>query len=244
MMILPGNVQDYAANANNGLAAVHLGCGSMRMEGWLNCDYINGGVADVLFDVQERWPLKENSVAMVYASHMLEHLPYPIDFFREMHRVVVQGGEICLRLPYGATDAAMADLTHMRPWYAESFLSLQPGYGRSIGNPQHDDWPYPYGIQKIILKLSRRFRLWIRLPLIRRAFMQVIHHLQNVIDEIFVYMFPLKTPEAIESFLKDHSPRAAYVEYGMMSNDYYGQPFVRGEPRELIPLVAVVRGVG
>src|SRR6267142_29393 len=136
---------------------LHLGCGMSRMDGWVNCDLHATSHADVVFDVQERWPFEDNQVREVYASHMLEHIRDFNAFFKELWRVLEPNGNVCLRMPYGGHRLAWTDPTHLKAWYAESFCFLQPGYGEHVGNPQEFKWPAPFGVAAIDLRITSGF---------------------------------------------------------------------------------------
>jgi SAM-dependent methyltransferase len=125
---------------------LHLGCGGQRQAGWINCDLTPGPAVDVTFDLLKPWPFPADCADEIYASHVLEHLHDPCAFFREAWRVLKAGHRLHLRLPYGGHRAAWWDHTHVKPWFAESFCFLQPGYAEAIGNPQHDAWDTPFGI--------------------------------------------------------------------------------------------------
>ena len=43
---------------------------------------------------------KDNSFDYVIASHMIHHLPYPIKFFREMHRILKKDGKLIIHEIY------------------------------------------------------------------------------------------------------------------------------------------------
>jgi SAM-dependent methyltransferase len=45
------------------------------------------------------WPVRAESVDLLYGDFVLEHLPEPGTFFREAHRVLKPGGYLCLRTP-------------------------------------------------------------------------------------------------------------------------------------------------
>lgn len=45
------------------------------------------------------WPMDDASVDLIFADHVMEHLPDPSSFFRESARVVRPGGFICIRTP-------------------------------------------------------------------------------------------------------------------------------------------------
>jgi len=44
--------------------------------------------------------LKNSSFDFVIAAHVLHHIPYPIKFFREMHRILKKGGKLIIHEAY------------------------------------------------------------------------------------------------------------------------------------------------
>ena len=159
---------------------------------------------DHVFDLQGRWPFPDNSANELYSSHVLEHLMDPKAFFAEAWRVLLPNSPMLVRLPYGGHHAAWWDLTHVRPWYPETFAFLQPGYAKACGNPQHDDWPYPFGVQVVKMRVSYKLARWLRYWPVRWLFGRQSWLFDNQIEEIWAYLFPLKTPEAVAEYAKTH----------------------------------------
>ncbi|MEP6749374.1 MAG: methyltransferase domain-containing protein [Bacteroidota bacterium] len=103
---------------------LNLGCGSVRPEGWINTDsslnanlqkiplvgktitrQFNKVVYDdsnmVYMNLNKRWKYADNSVDIVYASHLFEHLSLSAAqlFLSESYRVLQTGGVIRLVVP-------------------------------------------------------------------------------------------------------------------------------------------------
>src|SRR4051812_23388957 len=103
---------------------LNLGCGAVRPQGWLNTDsslnahlqripvlgtivpklfrtveYDNANVA--YMNLNKRWPFKTNSVDVVYASHLFEHLSLQSAelFLSESYRCLRPNGIIRLVVP-------------------------------------------------------------------------------------------------------------------------------------------------
>jgi predicted SAM-dependent methyltransferase len=103
---------------------LNLGCGSVRPDGWVNTDsslnahlqklplvgklvqkafktveYNNNNL--VYMNLNKRWPYKDNSVEVVYASHLFEHLTLASAnlFLKESYRCLAPGGVIRLVVP-------------------------------------------------------------------------------------------------------------------------------------------------
>jgi predicted SAM-dependent methyltransferase len=103
---------------------LNLGCGSVRPSGWINTDsslnahlqrvpmlgkalhkafktveYNNNNV--VYMNLNKRWPHKNDSVDIVYASHLFEHLTFGSAelFLNESERCLKPGGVIRIVVP-------------------------------------------------------------------------------------------------------------------------------------------------
>ncbi len=87
------------ANAR-GPVKLHLGCGWVHKEGWLNVDLF-ATRADVYWDLVLGIPLPDSSVEAVFHEHMLEHLTLQAGymFTRECHRVLEPGGVLRIGVP-------------------------------------------------------------------------------------------------------------------------------------------------
>lgn len=106
---------------------VNLGCGRDVKAGYVNVDRFPGPGVDVISPM-ESLPFYEGSVEHVYASHVLEHV---IDFsavWREIHRIMIVGGTLRIRVPYGFNT----DPFHIRYFDEESIASLT-GAGGPVG---------------------------------------------------------------------------------------------------------------
>jgi predicted SAM-dependent methyltransferase len=76
-----------------------LGAASKR-DGWTTID--SNGYCDLSLDLTEPLPFPSNSVALIYASHFLEHLSYPsplTELLAECHRVLKPGGTLSVAVP-------------------------------------------------------------------------------------------------------------------------------------------------
>jgi glycosyltransferase involved in cell wall biosynthesis len=102
-----------------GLLKVDLGGGIDPRSGYLTMD-IDGG-ADILCDLNDGIPLEDNSVGVINASHVIEHLKDPIKTMREIHRVLVDGGWAFIQVPSTDGRGAWQDPTHVSFWNKHSF---------------------------------------------------------------------------------------------------------------------------
>ena len=79
---------------------LHLGSGSIRLEGWLNID-IDAPQADLKLDLRNPLPCADNSVRFVFSEHFIEHITRPeaVRLLRECWRVLAPGGVLRLSTP-------------------------------------------------------------------------------------------------------------------------------------------------
>lgn len=86
--------------------------------GYQSVDIID---ADVIADLSATWPFKNNSVGVLRAYHVLEHLDDTIHFFNEAHRVLAPGGFLLIEVPSVNGAGAFGDPTHRRYFNLLSF---------------------------------------------------------------------------------------------------------------------------
>ena len=96
---------------------IHLGCGTKRMEGWLNVDQFASLKPDLVVDLAEfPWPWPDNSVEEIYSHHVFEHLANTCATMMECWRILKPGGTVETIVPYAANQLYLQDPTHCRPW--------------------------------------------------------------------------------------------------------------------------------
>jgi ubiquinone/menaquinone biosynthesis C-methylase UbiE len=115
---------------------LHLGCGKDIREGWINLDSRRLPGVNVVADLDDcrttSLPLSDNSIDEFFGSHVLEHLRDPLAFMQELHRIASDGAKLTFHLPYGSSDDAYADPTHVRAYFESSFQFFsQPVYTRA-----------------------------------------------------------------------------------------------------------------
>jgi O-antigen biosynthesis protein len=101
-----------------GLLLVDMGGGINQLPGYLTIDQIG---ADINCDLNHGIPLEDNSVGVLNASHVIEHLRDPIKTMREIHRVLAHGGWAFIEVPSTDGRGAWQDPTHVSYWNQNSF---------------------------------------------------------------------------------------------------------------------------
>ncbi len=91
-----------ASNARPGaLDYLNLGCGGRFHPDWVNVDFSPADPSVLAHDLREPLPFSDGSFAVVYHSHVLEHLPRGAApaFIRECHRVLKPAGILRVVVP-------------------------------------------------------------------------------------------------------------------------------------------------
>lgn len=79
---------------------LEIGSGNKKgINGYVTVDLLSG--ADIVHDLRKGIPLPENSVDRIYASHVLEHIPFKelIILLNEIYRVLKKEGEFSVSVP-------------------------------------------------------------------------------------------------------------------------------------------------
>lgn len=103
---------------------LNLGCGKNIKEGWINVDCMELPGVDVVWNwgVGELIPnFSHDVIDEVYCSHVLEHIPNALQAMQELHWLCKDGAKAVFRVPYGSSDNAWEDPTHVRPYFLRSF---------------------------------------------------------------------------------------------------------------------------
>lgn len=81
---------------------LHIGCGDVRLEDWINIDNNQSQVVDIVWDISYRLPfLESSSCSLIYNEHFLEHLSIEqgIVFLKECYRILKTNGTLRIAMP-------------------------------------------------------------------------------------------------------------------------------------------------
>lgn len=115
---------------------LHLGCGRTRRDGWVNIDsHPIDGVTDQVIDLDGdglATAFAPGTVDETVGIHLLEHLQRPLALMEALWAVTKPGGTATFETPYGSSDDAWEDPTHVRPYFLGSWgYFSQPHYWRA-----------------------------------------------------------------------------------------------------------------
>ena len=117
---------------------LHLGCGYDIRPDWVNVDHpklaaLHPEIVAADFDSPAvHLPFDDASFEVLEASHVIEHITHILPFMQECWRVTRPGGYFYIETPFGSSDDAWEDPTHVRRMFPGSFAYFsQPTYWRS-----------------------------------------------------------------------------------------------------------------
>ena len=102
-----------------GLMKLDIGGGLYPRKGYVSVDIKNGMIEA---DLNKPWPFEDNSVGVINASHIIEHLEDKHFTMSEIHRVLAHGGYAFIEVPSTDGRGAFQDPTHVSYWNENSFL--------------------------------------------------------------------------------------------------------------------------
>lgn len=124
-----------------GLMKVDIGGGLFPRPGYVTVDQRD--TADHVCDLNQGIPLPDNSVGVLNASHVIEHLYDKTKIMSEIHRVLAHGGWAFIEVPSTDGRGAFMDPTHVSYWNENSFLYYtNANYAQFIDNDRIRFQPY------------------------------------------------------------------------------------------------------
>lgn len=115
---------------------LHIGSGKDYRAGWLNVDILPSAQPDVLLDLAQdhNWPmslhsdtvgeveLQPDSLDVIYANNVLEHVPDLPTLMRNCLTLLKEGGRMEVEVPYEHANTAWQDPTHIRAMNESSWI--------------------------------------------------------------------------------------------------------------------------
>ena len=108
---------------------IDLGCGNRKVKGTIGVDSVPVPGVDVVADINQGLPFKDNSIDAVYSYHILEHMDDFLGTMNEIWRVCRPGGLVFVKAPHAAsTFVTWKDPTHRRGLSIATFAYFDDTY--------------------------------------------------------------------------------------------------------------------
>ncbi len=89
---------------------INFGCGQYKKEGFINIDISPATYPDILHDLEKiPYPFEDESIDLVEADHVLEHLNNPLSVMKEIWRILKPGGRATIKVPHFSRGFSHAD---------------------------------------------------------------------------------------------------------------------------------------
>ena len=107
---------------------LNLGCGNIRKEGWVNCDFVKTSATDKVFSMTKfPYPFEKDSVDEIELSEVLEHLPDTVKVMGELHRILKPNGKLHITVPYYTSYHAWSNPEHLKAFNYQTFKYFRTG---------------------------------------------------------------------------------------------------------------------
>lgn len=183
---------------------LNIGCGGTPLDGYVNLDKVDYPHVDICYDlnsgVRMHWrggkdhtdpdrhfarEVPDNTFDEMAMIHTVEHVQNILRCMGELWRVAKPGCRLTIACPYGSTDNADEDPTHVRRIFGNSFVYFsQCWYGKNSYGYQ-GDWE----LQSVLFKLRKEYFT----ECTNSAQMRFrIKTLRNVVDEFSAGLVAIK----------------------------------------------------
>lgn len=181
------------------MTKIYIGAGEDRVDGYIHCDIDPATNPDLCFDVErDRFPFPDNTVDVVKATHVLEHLGEGyFHCLQEIYRVCKHRATVHIHVPHHRSDDFWSDPTHRRPITVDGLKLFGRKYNE-LARKQHahaSRLAEQYGVDFEVVdynyrpqaKYEKRF---VGLP--REEVEEYLEQHANIIDEVYVRLVVIK----------------------------------------------------
>jgi hypothetical protein len=184
---------------------LNLGCGSRKMEGYVNIDRSPLTAPDLLLDLEQvPWPFEADSVAEIQALHVLEHVGGETEQFlavlREMYRVCRDDALINIVVPHHRSESFAGDPTHVRAITAKGMCMFSKDYCRAFAE---NGWPntplaefldIDLGLARIVYHLTDYWRRQSANGMDAAELLHAVTTYNNVVEQVTFEVRVVKSP--------------------------------------------------
>jgi len=119
---------DKRQQSDDRLICLDLGCGIHKAKGFIGVDIVPAEGVDIIADLNGTFPFPDNSIDIIKAHNILEHLSNIINSMNELWRILKPNGIIDISVPSTDGRGAFQDPTHVSFWNINSFMYYSNQY--------------------------------------------------------------------------------------------------------------------
>lgn len=176
-----------------------IGAGDQRIDGFVTCDYDPKTNPDYIFNLEtDTFPFEDNSVDVVLASHVFEHLGEGyFHCLKEIYRVCRDKAIVHVHVPHHRHDDFFSDPTHRRPITVDGLKMLgmkycdlakrQNVHCTRLAHYLEVDFEVVHHSYRPVDKYKDRFE---QMP--KEEAEEYIEQHNNIIDEVYVKLMVIK----------------------------------------------------
>lgn len=176
-----------------------IGAGNDRVDGFVTCDYDPLTKPDYCFNLEtDDFPFEDNSVDVVIASHVLEHLGEGyFHCLQEIYRVCKNRAVVHVHVPHHRSDDFYSDPTHRRPITVTGLKLFSKKYNRlarqqkthnsKLSDYYSVDFEVVHHELRPVAKYKERFE---NMPRIEAE--EYLEQHCNIIDEVYIKLIVIK----------------------------------------------------
>lgn len=157
-------------NKNKKERFLEIGPGNSRIEGFETMNIVNNRVTDYILDARDILPFPDETFDLIYASHILEHIPWyqTMGVLKEWKRVLKKNGKLEIWVPDGLKIAkAFVDAEQGNNYFEnDAWFKFNPEkdpcvwangriftYGDGKGTLGHPNWHFSIFSSRYLLSL-------------------------------------------------------------------------------------------
>lgn len=91
---------------------IDIGCGTRKRQGYIGIDSVKIDGVDIVCNLEEGFPLEDNTVDGIWSNFLFEHISNTIFLFQEIYRICKNGAIVEFRVPYYQSVTQYKDPTH------------------------------------------------------------------------------------------------------------------------------------